>query len=408
MPPPAPQLAVPAVVPAIPAVPVIPAFNAAEIQMSAGTKAHFQAIGKAKRTKKPLPAPYSRSSQQSSSKSAAEPSSQFTLINCGILILQDEKFNKKLTSTIKSMHRIEMSDPNLYFKLWSELWALFSPELIKKGLIGPLPNNPLEQTCLSHGQSRLPDLSTLLSHLEHTKKKPVQVDLIYEDLSSELETGITTSVSSSQVRSTRKRAVQKDVPAKPNFNLDTVVRNRNHTIARTLPARGHASLLTQLAYLGQPLADHALSWNEEAWVIGQRLEFDNDDVTSVRGQEPSSIVYGLKSTPRAITLKVDKTNEVGRGSMRVAYAAQVKSLLKDGSEEITDYVAKHRFIDHIPSLSNHATDARMYQACGLLLREFKRVVADAESPLLTNGLKQRASDFHVSFTSLFYKDVSTN
>ena len=40
-----------------------------------------------------------------------------------------------------------------------------------------------------------------------------------------------------------------------------------------------------------------------------------------------------------------------------------------GTKEISDYVAKERFIDEVPTLSHHATDARMYQACGLLLNE---------------------------------------
>jgi hypothetical protein len=94
---------------------------------------------------------------------------------------------------------------------------------------------------------------------------------------------------------------------------------------------------------------------------------------------------------------VNKSKVIGKGSMRVAYAAKVKTELASGTKEISDYVAKERFIDEVPTLSHHATDARMYQACGLLLNEYKHVISGAKNPLLTARLKKRASEFNVSF-----------
>ncbi|KNZ51718.1 alphaK I25, partial [Puccinia sorghi] len=69
--------------------------------------------------------------------------------------------------------------------------------------------------------------------------------------------------------------------------------------------------------------------------------------------------------------------------MPVAYLAKVKTDLDDGTQHITNYVAKVQFIDDIPFLSNYATDTWMYQACALLLCEFKNIIAENTNPLLT-------------------------
>ena len=42
--------------------------------------------------------------------------------------------------------------------------------------------------------------------------------------------------------------------------------------------------------------------------------------------------------------------------MQVAYTDKVKTEIADGTQEISDYVAKERFIDKVLSLSHHATD----------------------------------------------------
>ncbi|KNZ50054.1 alphaK I25 [Puccinia sorghi] len=91
-----------------------------------------------------------------------------------------------------------------------------------------------------------------------------------------------------------------------------------------------------------------------------------------------------------LTLYIDKTAPIGRGSMRVAYPAKVKNDKDNGTQRITNYVAKVKFIDDIPSLENHATNAQIYQA---LLCEFKNIIAANKNPLLTHMIKHKAAAF---------------
>ncbi|PLW41046.1 hypothetical protein PCASD_07963 [Puccinia coronata f. sp. avenae] len=176
----------------------LPYPNVPAITMSAGTKANFYAITKAKRAKKPLPSPYSREPSKKTPAAAPDTPLPGTLVNCGILILKDDKFLKKLTESMKAKIEVDISQPNLYHNLQCQLWELFSAELIKKNLIHQLPDDPLQQRSLSHGTSRLPDLKTLITHLKDMKKKP-EVNLIYEDVqttftSLETRTSLSTNV----------------------------------------------------------------------------------------------------------------------------------------------------------------------------------------------------------------------
>ncbi|KNZ46799.1 alphaK I8, partial [Puccinia sorghi] len=121
----------------------------------------FLSIGKAKCHKNRLPAPYSKSKKDKpSSSSSNEKSSNHIMINDGI----------------------DPQDPNLYAHLKHQLWEMLSPELIKKSLvITPLPTNPLSQITLSHGESHLPNLQTLLSYISKARRKPIPIDNIYEE-----------------------------------------------------------------------------------------------------------------------------------------------------------------------------------------------------------------------------------
>jgi hypothetical protein len=148
-------------------------------------KGHFFAITKAKRAKKPLPSPYSREPSKKTPAAAPDTPLAVTLVNCSILILKYDKFLKKLTASMKAKIKVDISQPNLYHNPQRQLWELFLPKLINKNLIHQLPNDPLQQTSLSHGRSRLPDLKTMIAHLKAMKKKP-EVDLIYEDVQTTL------------------------------------------------------------------------------------------------------------------------------------------------------------------------------------------------------------------------------
>jgi len=151
----------------------------------------------------------------------------------------------------------------------------------------------------------------------------------------------------------------------------------------------------------------SININPDGWIVAQRLTFKDEDFSSARSLGHSSVLYNVNATTSPLTLYVDKTAPIGRGSMRVAYPAKVKTDLDDGTQRITNYVAKVRFIDDIPSLANHATDARMYQACALLLREFKNIIAANTNPLLTRMIKHKAAAFDVSYSSHLFSIIQS-
>ncbi|PLW37130.1 hypothetical protein PCASD_13920 [Puccinia coronata f. sp. avenae] len=82
--------------------------------------------------------------------------------------------------------------------------------------------------------------------------------------------------------------------------------------------------------------------------------------------------------------------------MRIAYFAQVKTDSKNGGPpRITNWVAKQRYRDSFAQIKPHATNARMYEACGHLLQEYQHVIDQCTSNLLTTELKQKASAFEL-------------
>ncbi|EFP74487.2 alphaK I8 [Puccinia graminis f. sp. tritici CRL 75-36-700-3] len=417
--------------------------SSADVPVCAGTKAHFQAVGKAKRHKTPLPSasPYSKSKKVKSSASTDD-SNKKIFINAGALVLRDEKL-KKLAA--KYSHDIDITNPNLYSQLKQELWDLFSSELIQKSMITtPLPASPLDQITLSHGESRLPNLRTLLAYISNAKKKPIPIDIIYEE-PSDINTDISTRMSrssntqlSSQATSqstsrrslrdstcqldTRQLATRQPANLHPlthepeqsmiNHNMFSTVRRNpaghsqnygfnndtwaNGPIAATVPCRGVASLDTQIAHLGQPLGRCLITINPDGWIVAQRLTFKNNDYSSIQLRSENAPPSELIATSTPITICIDKSSPIGRGSMRVAYPVKIKTNIDgDGNFSITNFVAKERFIDQHPLISNHATDSRMYQACGLLLQEFKNVLSINTDPNLSPQIRQKAAAFNM-------------
>ncbi|KNZ54910.1 alphaK I8, partial [Puccinia sorghi] len=376
--------------------------STSEPPMSAGIKAHFH--------KKDKP----------STSSSNEKSSNHIMINAGVLVLCDEKF-KKLAS--KSLHEIDPQDPNLYTHLKHQLWAIFSPELIKKSLvITPLPTNLLSQITLSHGECCLPNLQTLLSYISKARRKPMPIEIIYEEpnkistqlapsmntqLSTELHAPISSCLSSqlqSPLHTPRSNqatqpildlsllSTQRRTPQGVNDTWALVPLNFTFQIG-TVPGCGAASLKTQIAYLGQPLNNCSININPDGWIVAQRLTFKDEDFSSARSLGLSSVIYYGNATTSPLTLYIDKTALIECGSMRVAYPAKVKTYLDDETQRITNYVAKVQFIDDIPSLAT-----QMYQAFALLLREFTNIIAGNTNPLLTCTIKHKASAFDVSYS----------
>jgi hypothetical protein len=101
-----------------------------------------------------------------------------------------------------------------------------------------------------------------------------------------------------------------------------------------------------------------------------------------------------------MTLIVDLDQFIGEGSMRKACKAEVKTIEKDGSEKIIDFVAKIQFGNDFPHVSNHAANARTYRATTLLLNKYKEVVL--QNQVLRQSYCKKAALMEVS-TSIFSK-----
>ncbi|WAR52455.1 hypothetical protein PtB15_1B897 [Puccinia triticina] len=291
----------------------------------AGSKAHFRNIGKAKRTKIPAPTPFSRNPLTS----ATPTENSIRMLKCGIIFYQDDK--PKKTGIMSYMQQVDIRVPNLYHTLQQQLWKLFSPELIRKELVEALPNNPINCTALSANKSVLDADTLLLLVGQSTMKKPLQIDLVYEDGAGETDT---TERTTATERPLRNRAnlepniITPPVATQPNEGLTSLATSRsnvNDTLyipttitarpndgnwalggtSATVPARGRASLSTHMRHLGRPLSS-SLNINPGGWVLANRLKFNHLDVEIGRNSHSLPRYHHLKATTVPETVKIDR------------------------------------------------------------------------------------------------------
>ncbi|EFP77605.1 alphaK I10 [Puccinia graminis f. sp. tritici CRL 75-36-700-3] len=118
------------------------------------------------------------------------------------------------------------------------------------------------------------------------------------------------------------------------------------TLLGTVIACGNKSLASKMELLSKPMPSY-LHINTDSWILAQRLLLDNIETT--------------KATTESIIIKVNKREVIGSGGIHEV-------------EIITDYVAKvMKDIQH-QSLKLHAANARMYEACAVLLEEYLSVI----------------------------------
>ncbi|KAA1080788.1 Eukaryotic elongation factor-2 kinase [Puccinia graminis f. sp. tritici] len=123
------------------------------------------------------------------------------MFECGISFFQDKKLKK--TGIMSYMQQIDTSIPQLYKTLQHQLWKLFSPKLLCKELVELLPSTPIGYTSLSRNKSFLDPKTLLLLVGQSTLKKPVQIDLIYEDNGEDTNTILATKNPAATKRSLR-------------------------------------------------------------------------------------------------------------------------------------------------------------------------------------------------------------
>ncbi|POV97996.1 hypothetical protein PSHT_14274 [Puccinia striiformis] len=97
-----------------------------------------------------------------------------------------------------------------------------------------------------------------------------------------------------------------------------------------MPRNSNTGLSTQLRVLGGCYTNYIRTDNK-GWVDGHRFIFKNFS----RNQYES-----LSANVEPIIFRVDCNVVIGEGSMRQAFKAEVEIKLSDGSEDISNYIAK--------------------------------------------------------------------
>ncbi|KAH9444082.1 hypothetical protein Pst134EB_026467 [Puccinia striiformis f. sp. tritici] len=159
------------------------------------------------------------------------------------------------------------------------------------------------------------------------------------------------------------------------------------------PANHQASLTSHLHRLSQRVHS-STSGDEVDWITGNRLAFftthhlvpDNIGYPSIKFQ----LSNGIKGITWPITYRVKHNIIIGEGSMRTAYAAEVKTMMADGTEEINRWVAKVCLDDTHPLINQHATDALMYEGFAHLLGKFKGAIQTCAALKLEFKMKSNA------------------
>ncbi|EFP82777.2 alphaK I9 [Puccinia graminis f. sp. tritici CRL 75-36-700-3] len=308
-----------------------------------------------------------------------------------------EKRVKPATRISRILVKIDLKNARLLDDLRRQLWEFFSAELLNKGKVLTLATNPEDCTHLQVGLTRIRDLDILTDLAKpSTLKKPVAIDLMYENPIEDCATNLRTDTSYYPTSAPTERRVLRSAskavthPSKSSSNPSAWALGG---VAGTV-VRGEGNLSQKLACLGQPVS-YSIKINPEGWTVGQRMVFHTSNIDPIPASSQRVMLRGLqhlRATSHPITLRVhdeEEKNKIGQGSMRIAYPAQVKVIDEDGTEKITEWVAKVRINDITPTLNPHATDALMHEACGLLLQEFKKALENCQR--LSWALKKKGS-----------------
>ncbi|KAA1100317.1 Eukaryotic elongation factor-2 kinase [Puccinia graminis f. sp. tritici] len=358
-----------------------------------GSMAHFRRIVKEKRVKPSNSVPTSKRAKASvTAPTVSLPEKSAKHRDFGFLLYESDILVKN-TGIHQIKQPYDLENPNLYNDLCTSLWAMFSPQILAKTHITSLPTNPEDYLCLSDGESRIPDQETLLGVLKEAKgRKVAHINLTYDHPFSGDDSNSDPTSSPPKRYPTRASTATASANQKTGGSSQAKKTKEPWALgplAGTMVARGarNQSLASKMAFLSTPMPNY-LNINSDGWLIAQRLVFD--------GIETS------KATTESIIIKVNKQEIIGTGGMRTTYAAQVKTINEE-VEIISEYVAKvMKDIQH-QDLKIHAADARMYEACAVLLEEYRSVVQACRGlPMSTKGkaTKMQASSILTSLSNL--------
>ncbi|KAI7945019.1 hypothetical protein MJO28_010714 [Puccinia striiformis f. sp. tritici] len=360
-----------------------------------------------------------RESRTGKSKEPSKNNKQATkTITCALMLYRDGTCVQP-KGLVHTQQLVNLSDPNLYDSLRAKLWTIFEDEINKHIGNDPLPGNPLMHTFLSQREAKIPDQATL-SHIiqEAGTRKKIAFDLMYhhpDDLGS---SPATSPRMKSQVNPL-KRPYQKTATnsQKRQNTSSTKMATAPKATTKSWAVRGpsaskpvHRSMdmVSRLGQLSKNISRSSLVPLSE-WITGNRLDFFTS--TSQPDTIPPStrfqLANGIQGNTHPICYRINLNEKLGEGSMRKAYATEVKTDLGGGIEHINHWVAKVRKSDNQPSIGKHATDALMYQAFGHLLERYKEILMHC--PSLNNHFKLKAQQISVSLqkTGLHHGNTSS-
>ncbi|KAA1076002.1 Eukaryotic elongation factor-2 kinase [Puccinia graminis f. sp. tritici] len=355
-----------------------PAYSAAPRRVSTphdtGTHVFYRGIAKELRGVKKREASATQSSRASTSRTPdPKQSPEKRFVKAGVTVYIDDQPQKKM-GIIPKVLEVDTKKPNFYEDFRHHLWTLFSEEILAKTEI-TFPPDPEQYTCLGTLNSKIENHGTLLdlARTGKTIKSAAVINLFYQH---PIE-AFPDTVLPTETRTNRKR----------KYNADPPKTSKSATWAlggkiATKPVRGPAGLSAQVDTLSHPVSQ-SITMKTDGWVVAQRLHFYT--IEEQPPPEANQKSYVINDYIHAVTfpfdIKVDRKKHVGEGSSRQSYPAQVRSS-ENGQEVINKWVAKIRYSDPQPNVSNHASDAITYRGFGLILAEFKDLISEKLDGLL--------------------------
>lgn len=207
-----------------------------------------------------------RESRMGKAKDPPKSNKETKVIECALMLYQDDILIDK-KGLFRKKQLVNLQDPNLYEKLSSQLWHLFSPLILEKTDIEVLPTSVRSCISLSQGEAEIPNQETLTGIIKATgPRKKMQLDLMYHHPQEENATKVNPTRISTQV-TTRARKLKGTSQMPKTWALGGNV--------ATQPAQGDKGLSTHLARLSKPVHS-STTIHTDQWIKGKRLQFYTD------------------------------------------------------------------------------------------------------------------------------------
>ncbi|KAA1065376.1 Eukaryotic elongation factor-2 kinase [Puccinia graminis f. sp. tritici] len=327
-------------------------------------------------------------------------------IDCSLMLYDDGVLldKKGLFTVVQS---VNLDDPNLYNNLRIQLWKAFAPEILAHTHIKSLASSPMEHLFLGHGTAKIPNKEVLSAVInDHGPRKKLTFNLMYFHPDKTSSSELSSLDVSAMLPSTKKSTKAPQTRSRKQYNTSprktvssSKVTAKSWALGGSVAPKkikNRADLASHISRLSKRPLDsiqHNNPIESPRWIIGKRLDFFTSPPPPSSNLIPESTQFqlpnGIYVIAHEITYRINFKQKIGEGTMRRAYAAEVKTDLGGGIEHVNNWVAKVRKSDIKPSITKHANDALMYEGFAYLLNEYKESLEMCEH--LDKNLKIKAS-----------------